>query len=93
MDDGWQAVEQTAGAGVLQAQPAADQLGERAVVAVAQDGVVVGLLLVREVGDRRVLGRVARLDAVAGAVRDEGEVAGLQLTAIAADDELAAGPR
>ena len=63
---------------------------ERAVAAVAQDGVVVGLLLVREVGDQRVLGRTAGLDAVAGAVRDEGEVAGLQLEAVAVDDQLAA---
>ena len=79
VDHGWEAVEQTAGAGVLEAQSAADQLGERAVAAVAQDGVVVGLLLVREVGDQRVLGRASGLDAVTGAVRDEGEVAGLQL--------------
>ena len=90
VDYGREAVQEAAGTGVLQAQSAADQLAERAVVAVVQDGVVVGLLLMRKVGDQRVLARASGLDAVAGAVGDEGEIAGLELKAVVVDDQLAA---
>ncbi len=47
MDHWRKAVQQSAGAGVLDAQATADQLRERPAAAIPQNGVVVGLLLVR----------------------------------------------
>ena len=83
------ASSESTGVGVLETEAAAHQLGQRAVAAVAQDREVVGLVLVGQVGDRRVLRRPPCLDTVARAVRHQREVAGLELEALTLDGELA----
>ena len=93
VDDRWQRVEEPACDRVLQAQPAADQFGQRAAVSVAQHRVVVGVVLVGKVGDVGELVGVTGVDAVAGAVRHQREVAGFELVAHTFGFELAAPGR
>ncbi len=93
MDHRRKSVQQSAGAGVLDAQATADQLRERPVASVPQNGVVLGLLVVRQVGDQRVFGRSSGFDPVTCPMRHEREIAGLEHAAGVSDDQFAAPRR
>jgi hypothetical protein len=81
-------IDQPARDRVLEPQSPAHELGELAVAAIAQDRVVVVLLLVREIRNNRELERSPSFDAVAGAVRSEREIPRLQLISLPVDLQL-----